>query len=159
MQYMKLVLDTDCLIKLTKAGLKERVCEEFEISIPMLVRVEAVDRGGRRPDAERIRSNIRDDRLDVHSDPGRLPRGEEAAYALFQTGRYDAVGTDDRRFVRRLRADGVPYVTPCVLVVLLARRGTIDRGEANAALESLAPHVSEDEVAMARAVLGLGGSS
>lgn len=37
-------MDADCLIKLTKAGLKELVCEAWSVSIPALVLEEtAVD--------------------------------------------------------------------------------------------------------------------
>ncbi len=37
MQYMKVIMDADCLIKLTKAGLKEEVCKTFDVTIPRLV--------------------------------------------------------------------------------------------------------------------------
>jgi len=35
---MKLLMDADCLIKLTKAGLKELIAEDAVISIPETVR-------------------------------------------------------------------------------------------------------------------------
>ena len=37
-------MDADCLIKLTKAGLKEPVCAVWNITIPELVRRETVER-------------------------------------------------------------------------------------------------------------------
>lgn len=42
---MKLLMDADCLIKLTKAGLKELIAENVGISIPETVRCDAVDAG------------------------------------------------------------------------------------------------------------------
>jgi hypothetical protein len=33
-------MDSDCLIKLTKAGLKEYICQEYEITIPAVVKKE-----------------------------------------------------------------------------------------------------------------------
>ncbi len=35
---MKILMDADCLIKLTKAGLKEHVCRQDEIIIPSIVK-------------------------------------------------------------------------------------------------------------------------
>ena len=40
MDYMKILMDSDCLIKLTKAGLKEYICQEYEITIPAVVKKE-----------------------------------------------------------------------------------------------------------------------
>ena len=42
---MKLLMDADCLIKLTKAGLKELIAENATISIPETVKREVVDAG------------------------------------------------------------------------------------------------------------------
>ena len=44
-EYMKLLMDADCLIKLTKAGLKELIAGDAAISIPETVRREVVDAG------------------------------------------------------------------------------------------------------------------
>jgi hypothetical protein len=40
---MKVVMDSDCLVKLSKAGAKEAVASTMEISIPPLVKIETVD--------------------------------------------------------------------------------------------------------------------
>ena len=40
---MKLLMDADCLIKLTKAGLKETVCQSDTVFIPAIVVREVVD--------------------------------------------------------------------------------------------------------------------
>jgi hypothetical protein len=53
---MKVVMDSDCLIKLTKAGLKEQVCQAWEISIPLAVRRETVESAAALPDAVRIQA-------------------------------------------------------------------------------------------------------
>jgi hypothetical protein len=42
---MKLLMDADCLIKLTKAGLKELVCRQDTVVIPNIVKYEVVDAG------------------------------------------------------------------------------------------------------------------
>ena len=45
--YMKLLMDADCLIKLTKAGLKGMVAEANALFIPAAVKREVVDTGGK----------------------------------------------------------------------------------------------------------------
>ena len=54
-------MDADCLIKLTKAGLKEFICKQEKIVIPGTVKREVVDAGKSKghPDAELIEENIR----------------------------------------------------------------------------------------------------
>jgi hypothetical protein len=42
---MKLLMDADCLIKLTKAGLKELVATRYSVSIPEPAKREVVDAG------------------------------------------------------------------------------------------------------------------
>jgi hypothetical protein len=58
-------MDADCLIKLTKAGLKEQVCDAWEVVIPAVVRRETVEQAPRVPDATRIKQNIAAGRIAV----------------------------------------------------------------------------------------------
>ncbi|MEW6752396.1 MAG: hypothetical protein AB1505_15640 [Candidatus Latescibacterota bacterium] len=39
----RVAMDADCLIKLAKAGVKERICAAWQIAIPAAVRRETVD--------------------------------------------------------------------------------------------------------------------
>lgn len=48
---MRIVMDSDCLIKLTKARLKESVCRAYEITIPVEVRREVVDQSKGHPES------------------------------------------------------------------------------------------------------------
>jgi hypothetical protein len=54
---MKVLMDADCLIKLTKAKLKEIVCNNFSVFIPQAVENEVVDNAGEHPDAIIIKKN------------------------------------------------------------------------------------------------------
>ena len=72
-------------------------------------------------------------------------KGEEAALAIFQKGGFDAVLSDDKRFVRRLRALDIPYITPAVCIVLLLKQWEITLPDALEKLESLRPFISSDE--------------
>ena len=154
---MKLVMDSDCLIKLTKAGMKERVCAAWSIHIPSVVRRETTAEAPRLPDAVRIADNIRSGLVTVASGARKRGKGEDAALKLFQAGEFDAIATDDVRFIRRLRGLGIPFAVPAVIVVKLYFADVLSRAEADAALGALAPLISPDERAVAELMLK-GGS-
>lgn len=145
---MKIVMDADCLIKLTKAGLKECICNAFTVTIPHLVKEEVVDRGRIKglPDAHLIDKNIRDKLLKVggvrNSD---INAGEKEAVALFENGGFDAIGSDDKRFIKQLRLFNIPYITPAVFIAVLLKRGDITQAEAMRRLSDLSEYISENE--------------
>jgi hypothetical protein len=155
---MKVVMDADCLIKLTKAGLKERVCAAWEIHIPTLVRRETTSEAPRLPDAVRISENISAGLITVVTGGKRRLKGEDAVMDLFRSGAFNAIATDDVRFIRRLRGLGLPFAVPAVIVVRLHREGNLTRKEAHAALDALGPLISADECAVATLMLQ-GGST
>ncbi|MEI6389178.1 MAG: hypothetical protein WCQ50_21445 [Spirochaetota bacterium] len=152
---MRIAMDADCLIKLTKAGLQEEVCSAWNITIPSLVRSETVDRVPHLPDAVRIGQNIARGRLTVESIGSDLEKGEDAVLLLFQGGGFDAVASDDARFIRRLRGLGLPYALPAVIVVRLYLDGMMSEKRAESALVALRPHISADQ--HAAAILMLSG--
>lgn len=148
MQYMKIVMDADCLIKLTKAGLKEDVCRAFDITIPHLVKEEIVDKGKAKnlPDAFVVEANIKEKliRIDKKRDQT-IDIGEKEAMALFQNGGYDAIGSDDKRFLKHLRLFNIPYVTPAVFIALILKQGDITFEYAEERLQALSEYISENE--------------
>jgi len=151
---MKVAMDADCLIKLTKAGLKERVCDAWQISIPQAVQRETVEQSPLLPDAVRIRTNLEAGRLDVAADKHRRKwKGEDAVLRLYQDGSFDAVATDDTRFIRQLRGLGVPYAVPAVILIKLWQSDIIADDQALWCLASLRPHISADEHAVAHLIL------
>ncbi len=148
--YMKLIMDSDCLIKLTKAGLKETVCRHFNVDIPALVKHEIVDSGGSHGDAEIIAANIKRDLIKVQVDKRHYEKGEDAALTAFTEGKYDAICSDDRKFLKVLQAVGAPHATPAVLLCLLAMQKHISAAEGRKHLEKLKAYISGDEYAVAR---------
>lgn len=146
-------MDADCLIKLTKAGLKETVCAAWAVSIPPLVEEETVNRSPHRPDALRIGENISAGHLKVLDAGKGHEKGEDAVLSLFNSGGFNAVGTDDARFIRRLRGLGVPYALPGVILVKLCQEKFMTEKEALAALATLRPHISADEHTVAYLIL------
>jgi len=153
---MNVAMDADCLIKLTKAGLKEQVCAAWNVCIPSLVRSETVERAPHLPDALRIGDNIASGRLSVHVAESKEAKGEDAVLLLFHGGGFDAVATDDARFIRKLRGLGVPYAMPAIIVVRLRLEGTLKADEAEKALAALRPHISADQHAAAQLMLSGG---
>jgi len=142
---MNVLMDADCLIKLTKAGLKEAVCTHLSVVIPQVVKREVIDLGKNHPDSMVIKDNLNKDLLSLSGVETQDVKGEEAALTLFQKGGFDAVLSDDKRFVRGLRALGVPYITPAICIVLLLKQGKINLPDALEKLELLSPFISSDE--------------
>ena len=122
-----------------------------------MVRRETVERAPALPDAMRIRDNIASGRLTVVAGGADAKRGEDEVLQLYKAGGFDAVATDDVRFIRRLRVLGVPYAVPGVIVVKLRQSGAFSADEAEKALAALRPHISPEEHAAAQVVLWGGG--
>lgn len=151
---MRLLMDADCLIKLTKAGLKEAVCRSNHVAIPSVVHDEVVVAGLARGhgDAAVVAANVENALIELTAS-GESESGDAALLPCFRAAPYDAVATDDARLVRRLRLAGVPVAVPGVLVLDLYRRRALDRVQAVAAIEALSPFISGEEHAAARLLL------
>jgi rRNA-processing protein FCF1 len=150
---MRFLMDADCLIKLTKSKLKELVCTNFTIVIPQVVKEETVDNAQGFPDAAVIEKNIEKKLIALDRLPASSRQGEESVFTVFQEGNYDAVCSDDKRFIKRLRLFEIPYLTPSVFVVILLREGKLTVKEAKEKLDSLSPFVSDEEYNAVRMVV------
>lgn len=146
-------MDADCLIKLTKSVLKELVCGNFSVIIPQMVKEEVVDNAKEQPDATIIKGNIETGLLAVDKIQSSAQKGEDAVFAIFQQGKFDAVCSDDKRFIKRLRLFDIPYITPSVFIAILLKKGKLTIKEAHKKLDSLSPFVSEDEYNAVKLVL------
>ena len=153
---MKILMDADCLIKLTKSGLKEKVCQQYEIAIPAIVKKEVVEAGKRKglPDAEVVEKNIKKDIIRVvgKESPTHI-KGDQALIEIYKRGRYDAIGTDDAKLMRVLRLAGISYILPGLFIYSLYRRNIIDKVTALNWLEGLSNFISEDEHSMIKFLL------
>ena len=99
-------MDADCLIKLTKAGLKDLIGSKNDILIPQIVQREIVDAGKEKkcPDAFIVEKNIEGGMIMIVENFSRCLKGDDALINLFQKEKYDAVATDDAKLTRLLRA-------------------------------------------------------
>ncbi len=128
----------------------------WAVSIPTLVVEETVVRSPQRPDAVLIEENISAGRLKVHDASKGHAKGENAVLSLFNSGGFNAVGTDDARFIRHLRGLGVPYALPAVILVKLCQEKYMSDQEALDALAALRPYISDDEHTVAYLILAGG---
>ena len=157
-KYMKIVMDADCLIKLTKAGAKSAVLSALKTSIPLEVKRETVDEGkkGNHPDAFIIEKNIKRGTLKPVQTSKKTQqgfvahKGEREVVALFLGGGYDAVASDDARFLRKLEVAGIPFITAAACVVYLYVSGKVKKKRALDLLKQLRKHISDEEYSVFR---------
>ncbi len=153
---MEILMDADCLIKLTKAGLKEHICLYYKIAIPSIVKKEVVDAGKAKgyPDAALVEKNIQNRviRISAEKSLSHLT-GDQALLDIFKRGGYDAIATDDAKLIRFLRSAGIPVILPVIFVYFLYQRKIIAHVTALSWLEELSSFISEDEYSMIKLLL------
>ncbi|OGW60333.1 MAG: hypothetical protein A2Y48_07895 [Nitrospirae bacterium RIFCSPLOW2_12_42_9] len=154
---MKIIMDSDCLVKLTKSGAKEMITEAMEVIIPPLVVKETVKEGKNfgYQDARMIEENIHRGTLHVIKAGRRTPikipvaKGERDVLSLYLSGRYDAIASDDRRFLKKLDSVDIPYLTPATCIVYLFRSGKVDKSKVVELLNALFPYINSEEYRIA----------
>lgn len=144
---MRLLMDSDCLIKFTKAGLKDIVVNNDTISIPKTVQKEVVDSGKDKdlPDALIVERNINAKKITIARAYSNFSKGDDALIHLFQKETYDAVATDDAKLIRKLKMINIPFIVPALIIYELLQRKIINKEYAFLSLKNLAEYISEDE--------------
>lgn len=144
-------MDADCLIKITKAGLKEALCQKDEVVIPFIVKLEVVDAGKTKgcADADSVEKNIQSGLISLIESSPRNREGDQALIDAFKRERYDWVATDDTKLIRILRASAIPFILPALMIYSLYERRQIDQVMAVDWLERLSAFISEEEYSMA----------
>jgi len=152
---MKLLMDADCLIKLTKAGLKELVSNKDNVSIPEPVKREVVDAGKKKQcsDAFAVEKNIESKMLAVIDLPMHIEKGDQALIAIYREEDYDAIATDDTKLTRQLKALNIPFILPALVLYRLLKDSKIDYKTTLWALQQLAEFISEDEFSAVRLLM------
>lgn len=163
-------MDSDTLIKLTKAGAKEVVATATDVVVPPAVEREAVAEGkeGQFPDAFEIERNLRKGLIRVVGAPKAeetetmveelgLRGGEADVFRLFRAGRCRGIASDDQKFLDLIAALNIPFATPSALIVYAWKKGRIDKRTCFRLLEKLRPTISEEEYQLAIIELKGGG--
>lgn len=144
---LKLLMDADCLIKITKAGLKELVVKSCKVVVPKIVEEEIVVNGKKHncPDALVVEKNITDKAITVLRGRKKFKKGDDALQDLYLKTQYDAVATDDAKLIRRFKAQNIPFIVPGLIFYKILGMRVINRAQALKALEDLSEYISEDE--------------
>ena len=152
---MKLLMDADCLIKLTKAGLKELVVIKYSVVIPESIKREVVDAGKKKDcvDAFAVEKNIESKLIAVIDAPVKVEKGDQALIAVYRNEDYDAIATDDVRLSHHLKALNIPFILPGLIVYRLLKDGKTDYKTTLWALYQLSEFISEDEFATVRLLM------
>jgi len=155
MHYMILLMDADCLIKITKAGLKKLVCDNSTVFIPGVVKNEVVDAGKQKgcQDALIVEKNIESDVIKIVESSSNYANGDEALIELFKNKNYHAVATDDAKLVRQLRIKGIPFILPGLIIYQLMQDHLVKEDQALSALKQLSEFISEDEFSTVRLLM------
>lgn len=159
---MKVVMDSDSLIKLTRARAKEIVVKNIDVYIPPKVFEETVTIPKKEgfPDAFLIEENldkgfvnIKTYKEDQHieemvNDLG-MGYGESDVFRLYRSGGFDAISSDDRRFLMIVDALDIPYLTPTALIIYLFNEKILTKDDARLYLNNLKEMVSYEEYYLA----------
>ncbi|MCZ7362556.1 MAG: hypothetical protein O8C58_04355 [Candidatus Methanoperedens sp.] len=151
---MKLVMDSDSLIKLTKAGAKEIVLDNIEVFISPLVMNETTENKERFPDALIIHENIDKGSLKVKNPPSSSfiknlgIKGGEAQVLMLHDS-LSAISSDDAKFLSLLENLNIPYLTPASVIIFLLKKGAIKKDESRKFLGNLKELVSDEEYHLA----------
>lgn len=154
---MKVACDADGLIKMAKAGILEVFVQHAELLIGPQIYREAVEEGKARgyPDALDLEQVLKTyaqvpkevQRASAATKQLALPlgAGEREALQLYFAEKADVVLSDDRAFLSALEAQGISYLTPAAILVLLAEQKVLPLPEAYEALEKLRPLIRSDQ--------------
>jgi hypothetical protein len=138
-----LVLDSDALIKLNKAGVLRLVVVVFDCVVSHAVYDEVVTRGQEKgyADAVQIAGSLADEVVVLGHPPvtaqGSFGIGEMSIMALLKDDPGFEVVTDDRQFLQLLELNAIPNHTTPAIVAALARLGHLDVASALRSLEDI----------------------
>ena len=141
---MKVVVDSDVLIKLTKTGLKEIIIGVVEVFIPDRVHEETVIESKGYPDASKIEENINEGKIHV-AGPSRHDKGEIEALELYRSGGFESIVSDDRKFLNYLERNNIPYLTSSSLIVYLLYKKRLSKEDTIKYIDNLKLYISREQ--------------
>ena len=156
----KFVLDADATIKLAKAGVLEDFAAFAECLIPKQVYDEIIKgKEKNREDAFAIDKLVSDKKLkvvnaEIEGIQENLGAGEKAALATFKTHKAEAIASDDKKFLNKLEAGGVPFTTTANLIVALVTNKKLTKDRGLRALNKIKNSIKADVYNKAKEALG-----
>lgn len=148
----KFVLDSDALIKLTKLGILEQICNHYNCIIATEVKIECVDEGkkGLHKDALKIEEFINKNLLRVinlkraRKIQENLGKGETSTVNLYFQEKNSVIVTDDSAFIRYLEENNIKFLIPADLILLMKISNKIDKKTALKYLEKMKNFIREE---------------
>lgn len=159
---MKVIMDSDSLIKLTRAKAKEVVLKNIEVYIPPKVFEETVTMPKLEgyPDAFLIEDNLKKGLLTIGNFEENqsveemikrlgMGHGEADVFRLYKSGSFDVISSDDRRFLKIIDALDVSYMTPSALILYLFNKKLLSKVDAKTYFNNLKEMISDEEYYLA----------
>jgi rRNA-processing protein FCF1 len=156
-------MDSDCLIKLTKASLKEATAASVEVVVPRTVVDETVGQAPTEDQvtAERVRRNLDSHKMEQDDESAALPPdlaalaerlkgGEKGVLKAYARWGVDAIATDDERFSRILSRNGIRFLSTSGILIYLLQTGALTKEEALLKIAALSRSISTQQYIEAR---------
>ena len=147
---MKIIMDSDCLIKLTKAEAKEVVVRHLDVYIPSSIKSETVDLGIKNnyPDALIIQENVLKGKLKVKKPKVKaimFKGGEAEVYSLYIDGGFSGIASDDSKFLKKLETLKVNFLTPVSCIIYCHLNNGVSLKKTRELIENMKPYISVEE--------------
>lgn len=147
----EIILDSDGLIKLTKAGVLKELSSGYRLVITEQVYEEVVTKGKTHGhmDASNIEKMVKEGVVRVEAVPGkrdvRLGEGELSCSRLYSR-KGSFIVSDDQAFLRYLEFREVPFVIPTDLIAAAACKGMISAEKAEESLIKIRDMVRKENL-------------
>ena len=164
MNIMKILLDADASIKLTKIGIVEAFASGFEVIVTTEVYREQVTAGLQRnyPDAKKMEKLVSDGKIIVVKSPEkssvynnfRLGRGEKSVIDYYMANDVDLIISDDEAFLKILDNYAVPFTPVAGAILMCIIHDLISKEKGIKYLELLKPMIKDENMFYIKSKIG-----
>ena len=153
MYKQEFILDTDSLIKLTKARVIKDICKYFNCLITEEVYNEAIIKGKEHlyQDAFEIENLLKNKLIKLKKCKkevkiefrDNLGEGEKSTFISHKNSKNSIIVSDDNTFINFLKEENVDFIIPADFITLLKKLNKINLKKALDYLENLKPHIKQ----------------
>lgn len=153
---VRILLDADASIKLTKIGIIEIFSSHFEVLLTHEVYDEHVTAGLNRnyPDAKKMEKLVSERKVvvaEIGKDPDvyddfRLGHGEKSVLNFFQANDADLIVSDDEAFLKVLDRFEIPFTPVAGVILMCVIHELISKEKGLEYLESLKPMIKDEHM-------------
>jgi len=152
---MRILLDTDASIKLTKIDIIEIVASGFDVILTEQVYKEQVTAGLKKnlPDAKRMEKLVQEGKIKVSKVIGkssvensRLGAGEKSVLDYYLANDMDLIVSDDESFLKMLDIYKIPFTPVAGVILMCVFNELINKEKGIKYLEMLKPMIKEEHM-------------